>query len=367
MKSMVGAPLSPRVHAIARRIVLAVIALTVCAAAFNGFYQKWGFREGADTRFTAQAYFDGTGARPFAYRRLMPDVVNFMASESHAPTEQERAVEVYKEKISILTVLTLIGIIFFFVGAYLLVLEHGGSAVQAYVAACATVLIFPVLQIGGGYFYDFAELAFFCLFMVYAARGRIDFMLILALLGTWNKESFLFFIVAASPFAFERMRSGKAVLATLGSLAVSAATYLVIRERFAELPGATAEIHLAEQIAFFLRIGNLVRFETVYSLGLPHLFSIFGLVSAVCLVVAGGQALGRATRRYAALAAAINIPLFLLFCSPGETRNLSMLFPLIPVLVAGTFGAVAMRREGQAAMSAPSSEALAEPARDRAA
>ena len=50
--------------------------------------------------------------------------------------------------------------------------------------------------------------------------------------------------------------------------------------------------------------------------------------------IRGWRFLSRAMQRHAFLAAAINVPLYLIFCNPGELRNLSMLSVALLALLA---------------------------------
>ena len=86
------------------------------------------------------------------------------------------------------------------------------------------------------------------------------------------------------------------------------------------------------------RIGGLAKGEG--PLGLDRLIHgrlRLGIVSALALAgvaAAGWERLPPALRRHARLALWINLPLFLLFCSPAEMRNLSMLYPTLTCLMA---------------------------------
>lgn len=322
-----------RLRRCARFAVMTLIVVAVCAAAFNGFHRKWGFREGSDTRYSAQAYFDGTGARPFAYRRLIPDIVNWVVPAAGASASDKERANTYRAKIVALYILSFGGFLAMAGAAYALARQQRLVPSAALLAACATVAIFPLLQIGGGYFYDMWELAFFLLFILYAQRARLDILVLLAVLGTWNKESFLFFILAAAPLLHASLPKFRFLAALAVCGAASCLTYAVSRMRFAHLPGSTVESHIADQAAFFLDWTNMFRVEEVYGLILPHPFSLIGLACALSLVLVAWPNVSGAFRRYAAAAAIVNLPLFILFCAPGEVRNLSMLFPLLPILI----------------------------------
>src|ERR1700732_4060118 len=61
---------------LARRSLFAVLLLLSAAASFNGFYSKSGFREG-DPKRGIEAVVDGSAARPYIYRQLVPVLANW--------------------------------------------------------------------------------------------------------------------------------------------------------------------------------------------------------------------------------------------------------------------------------------------------
>ena len=52
------------------------------AASFNGYFDKWHFREAGTSAYMAGASFDaivdGTAVRPYIYRQLLPAVANWI-------------------------------------------------------------------------------------------------------------------------------------------------------------------------------------------------------------------------------------------------------------------------------------------------
>ena len=60
--------------------LLVAVYFVVAAAAFNGFYSKWGLRDATwnpeEHRYSIDAILDGTGYRPFVYRQLIPFIAN---------------------------------------------------------------------------------------------------------------------------------------------------------------------------------------------------------------------------------------------------------------------------------------------------
>jgi hypothetical protein len=81
---------------------------------------------------------------------------------------------------------------------------------------------------------------------------------------------------------------------------------------------------------------SLLAHERTYGFALPAGYSIVTIAGAASLVALGWRRLAPPLRRFGLAAAAINLPLLLLFCAPGETRNLSLLYPLLVCLIAAS-------------------------------
>jgi hypothetical protein len=126
-----------------------------------------------------------------------------------------------------------------------------------------------------------------------------------------------------------------AIAAALGATFVSGLTYLAIRLAYAGNEGDNAIFQLFDNVLFYLNPLNLFLFDQNY--GLP-LFKGYGLIVLswfALLVVYGWREVPRPIHDHLKLAAAINVPLLLLFCAEGEMRNLSMLYVPIVVLMSG--------------------------------
>lgn len=348
--------------AILSRLVILGLALVIAAASFNGFYTKWAFRD-ADPKLSLNSMLDGTAGRPFAYRRLIVDAAN--AIDRVAPPAAGRVAErlLHKpdgsfrfafpaftgsdpsrafrfELVYFTTYLAAVALLFV---AYALARDEGIEPIAAGAGASLFLLLFPMLQSAGGYFYDYSEAVFFCLFLVLARRAWWPAMLAVAVLATWNKESFFFFALTAFPLLRARKSLLPSAAITGGCVLLAGLTYEVQRIRFAANPGATTESHVAGQIHSFLTGSFLVKPEVTYGITLPHPFSLPWIVAIGTAVALGWRWVSRPMRAQIAIAAVINVPLFLLFCQVGEARNLSMLFPGLLVVMAAGFQAAALR------------------------
>lgn len=322
-----------------------VLFFVAAAASFNGFYDKWRFREPGSPSGSAEAYFDGmidgTAQRPFVYRQMLPDIANWIA-----PRLPNRI----KKKIDSLSLPdqarhTQYLIVYLAVFAFALLAEYGVcnlcrslgfSPAASVVTAVSFILLVPYLESNGGYYYDYPEIAFLCIAACLAATRAWWWLIPLTAVATWNKESFLLMVPTLYPFL--RRRSGRAAtLAQLGTLcAVSAAVYLWLRRRFASNSGGTVLPSLHHQIQFILEPSNwLVRTEKTYGIVMLATFNLFFGALLFWAVLRIRKEIPPVVKTNVAIAAILNLPLYVLFCAPGEIRDLSMLYiGLIAVLAA---------------------------------
>lgn len=145
--------------------------------------------------------------------------------------------------------------------------------------------------------------------------------------GFVNYIIIFFFVPALFPLLVERhgWRKGFAYTAVTGVVALG--TYAVVRAAYAANAGGAVEQHWIENIPFYLNPLSLLRLEYTYGLPLFAGYSIVMVAFAAIILLNGVSLLHRGERWHLGIAALINVPLFLLFCYSGETRNLSLLFP----------------------------------------
>ena len=186
-------------------------------------------------------------------------------------------------------------------------------------------LALPIFQSKGGYFYDFSELFFFAAAIWLVMQNRLVAILPLTVLATVNKKSFFFFLLALYPFVRERVTREKAVALTLIWLLAAGTTYLAIRMAYVRNPGDTAVLQASLNLNFYLNPTNLFGGEITYGVLMPkpYHFVVLGLIAM--LVIRSWGRLSAAVRHHIVLAGVVNA-LLLLFCAPGEMRNLSMLY-----------------------------------------
>ncbi|PTX03111.1 hypothetical protein DBL07_11880 [Achromobacter mucicolens] len=347
-----------------RGFLLCCAYVVVAAAVMNGFYTKWRLNDGHAALGLAQMV-EGTAYRPYVYRQLLPALANGIQALLPAATVarlSERLAEPrrvnsrsglamrYPASEALVPAVTLrYHLVYYLTFAALLTslfvmrrvsLHAGAGAVAATIAPALLTLMVPFFLTEGGYFYDFVELMFLMsavLLAMGASRQtpmRLFALVALAGLATWNKEACFFFTPALYPILrrnFSRLQAA-GVVAVL--LLVCGCVYLALRMRYADNLGSTADFQLWDNLRFYIDPGNWMRTESTYGVLLPRGFSLVSILVIAGVAINGWPCLPEPLRRHALLALAINAPLFLIFCSPGEMRNLSMLYPSLLCLLA---------------------------------
>lgn len=338
---------------LAAAFVIAMIYVVVAAAGFHGYYTKWGMSDEVPAQ-SLVTMLDGTAARPFVYRQLLPQTatiieqalpqstrvalehrLNNARAALRPPIGAEATKQGYAVRYRIVYYATFLSLFFALFALRSVCLFVGLGQAAATAAPAIFALMIPILQTRGGYFYDLPELLAFALAARLALGGHIVALLVLAVPGTANKEAFFFFCLALPPLLMMRLSLRNAVAAALAVAFVSGLTYLAIRAAYAENSGQNAILQLFDNLPFYANPLNL--FLVDHSYGLPlfkgYGIAVFGLFAV--LMAYGWRMVPICIHRHLMLAAVINVPLLLLFCAEGEIRNLSMLYVPIVALVGG--------------------------------
>ena len=336
-----------------RGFVIALIYVLVAAGAFHGYYTKWQMSDFAPPQ-SLVSMLDGTAARPYVFRQLLPQTataiekalpggvriaienrLNNAAGALRHPAGADATKQGYAVRYRIVYYLTFLSLLMALFALRSACLAVGMNKAAATAAPAVFALMFPVLQTRGGFFYDLPELLAFALAARFALGGYIVPLLLLAVPATANKESFFFYCLSLPPLLMVPFSPRKAVATAVAAAFVSGLTYLAIRLHYAGNDGQNIVFQLVDNVLFYVNPLNLFLLDQTY--GLP-LFKGYGIVVFswfAVLMVYGWRQVPPSTREHLMLAAAINVPLFLLFCAEGEVRNLSMLYVPIVVLMAG--------------------------------
>lgn len=347
-----------------RWFLLSCAYVVIAAAVINGFYTKWRLNDGHPALGLSQLV-DGTAHRPYVYRQFLPALANGIQAllpQATVARISERLAEPrrlnsrsglamrYPASEALIPEVTLryhlvYYLTFFALLAALFImrrvcLQAGADAVASTAAPAILALLLPFFLTEGGYFYDFVELLFL-MGAVLVAMGvsrhtpmRVLALLVLAGLATWNKEAFFFFTPALYPLLRRNLPRVPAAALVAVLLFICGCVYLALRMRFAGNPGSTVDYQLWDNLRFYVDPGNWLRTESTYGVLLPRGFGIVSVLAFVGIAVNGWARLPQALRQHVLLALTVNLPLFVLFCSPGEMRNLSMLYPALLCLMA---------------------------------
>lgn len=342
-----------------------VLFAVAASVSFNGFYQKYHFGEYGphpNLRFGFQQMVDGTAYRPYIYRQLLPDLANginaitpqtakdwgstprarrYTASVPPANDIFESPVarnQIYFVRYLVMYVATFLFALLAVYALHLVCRALEMSPVVALFAPIILILLVPYVQSRGGTCYDFPELAFFALAVWIALKFDWWWIIPVAALGTWNKESFLFFIPTLYPIFRQRTSRLGAMLGVSILCLICLAVYFPIHLHFAHNTGGTAEIHLREHLEYFLHPNHLLYgtwpLEETYGIMLPLTFTVVPMALLVWTVWRGWAHLPQVMQRHGKIAAAINLPLYLVFGYPGEIRVFSFLYVTFLLIVA---------------------------------
>lgn len=321
-----------------------VIFWITAAAAQSGFIGKWGLREdNPQQKFSIQRILDGTASEPWAYRQLVPLIVNF--ADKFTPTPiRDRILHSEFNPSTVFVNAPLAAdpqygyryILIYYINFFALLLslfvlnrilvDWGMQEGTALVAPIIFVLATPFLQTKGGYFYDSTELFFFSAAFWLAMQGRIGLLILLTIPATLNKETFLIFLPTLYPI-LRRLTPARGALTGVGAaMGLSVAIDLTLKAIFASSPGSTVRFKLIRQLTHYLTPSSYFQTELTYGVVGPRRLSIFTIAFVVLVVVRGWMSCSPALKQHILIAAAINLPMFLLFAGSGELRNLSLLY-----------------------------------------
>jgi hypothetical protein len=362
-KTIVAMPAKAHSSRVYYRVCCFVLFFVAASASLSGYYQKWHFAEadvaGDDSWASIEGMLDGTAHRPSVYRQLLPTTADWLdrvvpektkdwldgqqsgdegtsgytisaisaSATANDPRYAFRYVVIYGETFlfSLLAVYAM----------YLVCVALEVARPGAVFAPVILILLLPYLMARGGFFYDYPELALFALAVWVALRFRWWWLIPIVALGTWNKETFLLFIATLYPLL---RRSGTRVETALrvGALGVVSAGVLVpTLLRFAHNAGGGGGTWWRGQLDFLLS-GRTLLFATEETYGVRMLsaYTVLPMALLVWTAVRGWKDLPPVMQQQARIAAAINIPLYIIFCNPGEMRNLSMLYLALLLVIA---------------------------------
>lgn len=342
-----------------REAFILLIYMAVSASVLNIFMQSRSFREGI-APFTFSKMLEGSAERPYVYRRLVPIIANYAASLV-SPEEQVAFVEHHLDEY-------LVKKLYF--GKSRELLGYDGKPIDdwspgyaikytavyyiLFVSLVSTlyclrtltrtaspnkhpltpfvpavfILLLPLSFNYGNYYYDFVELFFLSVLLLTAIKGYYVFWLLLLPLAVLNKESNILVPLLYAPIII-----GNSLNWRYGSLiaigfAVSIGVYLFIQQKYSQNTGSSLVWQLEPNIEFLLTPKNYFLWSDFYApmIPFPRGFNIFLLAVLAKLVFWQWREKLSFTKGLFIVALFINFPLFILFGTLDEMRNLSFLF-----------------------------------------
>lgn len=342
-----------------RYTYLALLLLTyalVASSTEQAFLQKW--RTLNSEAYTFEQFMDYGVPRPYAYRVLMPSLVNLLyslepiKSMASLPAMVSRGALIYgrDDQIEnwepelhakyILTGFLMFG--FLLIAMYSLrgITEYFlGSRIAADVSPVLFMLALPLTFRGdGGFIYDFSEIGLYFLALHALLKGKRSIFLMLVPLMVANKESSILIVFFSAVILYSTEDRAKAHRLLLAQGVVAAASYFSIKFAFSGAPGGTVEFHFPGNLEFWLDVKNYLSVMTTSTLFLP-----FPKPSNVLLLLIIAFSIGyewsrkpKLLRHLFLVSLLINAPLFFLFCFRDEFRNLSLTYPYLHLLLMHT-------------------------------
>ena len=327
---------------VVNKILLACVFYLVAAASFNGFFVKWAFLDVYMERNSFKNIVAETADRPFVNRQLMVKVakgVETLLPESRKERwvnrlqEHDFIPEYYaKAKIDPSCLLEY-HIVYFmtflclFISMFIwrqLCADVTGSKLAGTLTACIFSLLFPVLETVGGYFYDFGELLFFSAAALFAYRGWWLPLILITPFAEYNKESFLFFVATLFPLLMVKVGKKKTTFIIAFCVFLSGCVYLHVSSLYLNNAGGSTEFHLPLHIQLLFKWW--ANTDIIYGMYFGQgTFFLYALLVA-WLIKSVWSKLSSPWKHHAGLVTLVNVPLYLLFCIPGELRNLSMMY-----------------------------------------
>jgi len=346
-----------------RSVTILIVFFIAASASFQGFYQKWHFREHgvpggvgerAGDTYDLGHVLDGTADRPYIYRQLMPAAVNgidaaipqsvrnwYFRKYGFALTELDTTFvsPLSKDPVYFIRYQIFYYLDFFFawLAACFLFLVCRAVHIPTLPGVFASVLVMlivPYMMTNGGFYYDYPELAFLAFAVWMAIRCDWWWLIPVVALGAWNKESFVLVVLTLYPLLRHRTSRFSALLGTAVLAFTCAAVYFALRLHFAGNPGSTVLSKWPIWFAFLTHPQKFFLTESTYGIKVFKAFSPIPVALLIWTAVRGWRYLPLPIRRHGILASAINFPLFFLFCSPGEMRDLSLLYIVLLLLLA---------------------------------
>lgn len=333
------------------QMIILFLVLVVTAAGFCGFFSKWALRDG-DRHFGIDRMINGTASRPFVHRQLIPKVTKTIIKNLPHNVKKNLTNKLQKEmhfnniyaktkipKGMVLEYYLVVIITFVFFYASVIVLASTlakvtGDKISGYLTSLLFALLIPFLEAYGGYYYDFAELFFLFSAANLALNGFWKPLIVLSVFALANKEAYFWFLPTLYPFFSEKYYSRKTIFIIFGCMFLCGIEYLYISQLYSGNAGGATFHWFLKNLKSLVSLKFYFNIDTTYGLPLGYGFFFIHIVYVFWVFRNGWRKLPDSLKKHIKIASAINIPLYLLFCYPGEVRNLSLLYFGFNVMIA---------------------------------
>jgi hypothetical protein len=352
---------------ISREAFILLIYMAVAASVVNIFMQARSFCEGIAT-FSLSHMLDGSAERPWVYRRLVPIItnqaVNLIPSEQRAAFADEylskyRLKELYFAKsretigdvnlpldewtaeysikfhaVYCIIFLSLIGSLYC-LRAITNTTCQPTNTLAPFLPALF-VLLFPISFDIGGYYYDFVGLFFLCLLLLTALRRNYSLWMLLLPLAVLNKESNILVPMLYAPVLLSYCDKWRWRVFLIIGFFASLAIFFFVREQYSQNTGTPVDWQLWPNIHFLLTLKNYFLWDDLFApmIPFPRGFNLLLVAVLASLVFWQWRQNPGYARGLLAVGLLVNIPLFIMFGTLDEMRNLSFLFIPIYLLAA---------------------------------
>ncbi|HEY2732824.1 MAG TPA: hypothetical protein VGI70_02520, partial [Polyangiales bacterium] len=189
-------------------------------------------------------------------------------------------------------------------------------------------VLLPIVFLCGGQLYDFLELFAEVAIPLLAISRRHLWLIAFVPLAACNKETVILTTLAIAPLTVSRWGIRRTWILAL-SAALASGVVIAIHLHYRTRPGEPFEEHLRENIGYWLRLDSYRQFTSILAPGVPfpkpqNLLLLAPLTAM--LTWAYRHAAPRDERRWLTLAAALDLPLFVVLGYRDEIRALSLLF-----------------------------------------
>ena len=341
-----------------KKIISSLILIAVCfvvtSAAFSGYFSKKAFYDKDKTYgdFSAVSMLKGDTQKPYVYRQLLPysagliednlpnnikEKIKLWITKDRGGVNNNVIYNTYAQAIDSDNPNTIIQYYILYIFSYIslflsvfvlrqISIELAIDKASATLAPLIFILLIPYLQTQAAFFYDMSELLFMALAVLMTLKKRYFSLIIVVILATLNKESFLAFSLTLAPFLVKDLGLKKAAFLQVLLIVIAATINFIIKMKYANNGGGVVEWHFMQQLNALFSISSYIKYDFVYGVIAPKGYNIFTIIIIVAIVSSSYRFLPEVAKHHLLIALAINLPLFLLFCFPGELRNLSFLF-----------------------------------------